>query len=608
MRMYVPLFIVITGFILPTSAFGQKISGRVLNEGGRGAFYVTVQFKDKANPVFTDDEGRFTIIAKKLPDTLFFSAGGFEPYKIVVSEETTKDANFEVVLLNTRRKIKTADVPVTTFIATKNNNGGSQDSNSEDKPNSGKKQDPSDTGPGSYIAGKKLLMIDTVSSKNGSVMYRSGLLAAGEVNDFNHERMWEDFPVNEYKTYSDRWNIYPNHRFSVQLLNKDHTAVIGQRVSLINKKTNDTAWSAVTDNTGKVELWGEMKGVINDPDYSIITEGAAGIDAPVPFPVGINKMEVNVACSVPGAIDIAMVVDATGSMNSEIDFLKIELEDVIRNTFAAYKDLDLRIGSVFYRDKNDEYLTRHVDLQHDLLKVLNFIKLQRASGGGDVPEAVDRALQTSLDSLHWNLDARSRILFLITDAPPHDESKEKIFQLIKMAAAKGIRMVPVVCSGADKSTEFIMRSMALATNGTYVFLADDSHADFSDSKSGEGVFNVEYFNTMLERIINQMVFTNPCGEQQEAERSRTMPPNIENIRIDQDPVKKTITIESKNHLKELFVTDFTGKILWQARTPEKQNKWEVDISALPGATYFIKYLAGDDQWGAEKFVRKLQQQ
>ncbi len=584
MRIYLPLFLLLFSFIIAGSAFAQKISGRVLNEGGKAASHVTVQFKDGTNRVMTSTDGSFTIVAKTLPDTLFFSASGYEPYKVMVSGVTVKDTNFAVVLLSTRSKTTTTGVVI----------------NTSARINTTRNFSPATTR--NYISGKKLFMLDSMPLLNGGVIYKAGLLTAGEVNDFNKWRMWEDFQESEFKTYSDHWGLYPKQRYSVLLQNKDHISIIGQPVFLINKKTNDTVWSAVTDNTGKAELWADMKGLNNEPDYLIACKGGTDIHSPSLFSNGVNKMELNTPCSVSNTVDIVVAVDATGSMGDEIDFLKIELEDVIRNTFARYPDLDLHIGSVFYRDKTDEYIVRHIDFQTDLLKVLNFIKLQRAAGGGDVPEAIDIALQTALDSLHWGGTARSRILFLVSDAPPHDEAKERMFTLIQKAAAKGVRIVPVVCSGADKSTEFIMRSMALATNGDYVFLTDDSGTGFSHTKPTTDFFPVGFFNLLLERIIKQMLFANSCSEQKEVESFNNISANIENIKVYPNPAQGSITIESKNHLKEIFITDLTGKILMRLETNEKQNKWTANLSAYPNATYLVKYITADDQWGGEKVV------
>src|SRR5678815_983935 len=256
----------------------------------------------------------------------------------------------------------------------------------------------------------------------------------------------------------------------------------------------------------------------------------------------------------------------------------------------------------FYRDKTDEYIVRHVDLQTDLVRVLNFIKLQRAAAGGDVPEAVDVALQSALDSLHWSDNARTRLLFLVTDAPPHDESKEKIFQLTQKAAAKGIRIVPVICTGADRSTEFIMRTIALATNGTYVFLTDDDGSASPQTKITTGFFYVEFLNSLLERIIQEMVIVNKCPEQKENDILKNTPRNIEDIRVTADPTKRSIVIQSKGQLREVFIADITGKILLRLELQDRQTKWNINLSTLPNATFLVRYITMDDRWGAEKFV------
>src|SRR5215211_5576300 len=96
------LMTALTSFYISISA--QKISGKVLRETGTGAGHVAVAFKDKSNKVFTNPDGTFTIMAKKLPDTLVFSSPGFEPYSVVVTEKTVADVNFEIVLLSKREK------------------------------------------------------------------------------------------------------------------------------------------------------------------------------------------------------------------------------------------------------------------------------------------------------------------------------------------------------------------------------------------------------------------------------------------------------------------------------------------------------------------------
>ena len=74
--------------IVPAFVVAQQISGRVLNEGGKAASHVKVQFKSKPGVVTTNTEGKFTITAKQLPDTLLFYSAGFESYHVIVTDKT----------------------------------------------------------------------------------------------------------------------------------------------------------------------------------------------------------------------------------------------------------------------------------------------------------------------------------------------------------------------------------------------------------------------------------------------------------------------------------------------------------------------------------------
>ena len=301
-------------------------------------------------------------------------------------------------------------------------------------------------------------------------------------------------------------------------------------------------------------------------------------------------------------MDIAFVVDATGSMGDEIEFLKMELEDVIRKTFEQYKDLNLNAGSIFYRDRSDEYVTKHIEFKNDLLKLLNFVKLQQAGGGGDYPEAVDAALTVAIDSLQWRDDARTKILFLFMDAPPHDEYKDGITELTIKAASKGIRIVPVACSGTNKSTEYLMRCMALATNGTYLFLTDNSGVGLPHIKPTTDTYNVELLNSLLQRIIKQMITAPVCTQTKVEQPVFDKTGNPEKVKIYPNPTSGNFVIESDKPLKEIFVADFNGKIVQRLSVNDKDRRWNVNIGTYANSTYLVKYITTDNKWGAEKVV------
>jgi hypothetical protein len=61
-------------------------------------------------------------------------------------------------------------------------------------------------------------------------------------------------------------------------------------------------------------------------------------------------------------------------------------------------------------------------------------------------------------------------------------------------------------------------------------------------------------------------------------------------------------IETKKELKEIYITDFTGKILMKLQAADKKGRWPVDIGNYPSGAYLVKYITTDNTWGAEKVI------
>src|SRR6186997_766004 len=137
----------------------------------------------------------------------------------------------------------------------------------------------------------------------------------------------------EFKSMSKFWGMHKGNRYSVQLTDKKFNAVVNEPVYLINRNTKDTVWKAYTDNTGKAELWaGFLKDSTKKENYFISDRLGNNVSNLSEFANGIILLVADKSCQVTNEVDIAFVVDATGSMGDEIEFLKMELEDVIRNT------------------------------------------------------------------------------------------------------------------------------------------------------------------------------------------------------------------------------------------------------------------------------------
>ncbi|MCY7330853.1 MAG: VWA domain-containing protein, partial [Saprospiraceae bacterium] len=160
---------------------------------------------------------------------------------------------------------------------------------------------------------------------------------------------------------------------------------------------------------------------------------------------GLNRHQIKVDCQAPKNVDIVWAVDATGSMGDEIEYLKTELLDVIGRAKNRNPELAFRMGTVFYRDQGDEYITKSSGLSPDIARTIEFIQKQSAGGGGDYPEAVHSALEEAIFSQKWRENAIARICFLVLDASPHQspEVNASLQRSIREAARLGIRIVPV---------------------------------------------------------------------------------------------------------------------------------------------------------------------
>ena len=289
-------------------------------------------------------------------------------------------------------------------------------------------------------------------------------------------------------------------------------------VKVVLEQDQQVLWSALTDNQGEAELWvAPFQKEAGTDGLSILVDGVRMPDAPKVTAWNVQQAEADVnyyqlqTGPVPAAgkkADVAFIVDATGSMADEIDFLKKDLVNILDRVKGGQADVELRTGALFYRDEGDEYVTRHSDFTGDYRKTIDYIKQQYAAGGGDLPEAVHTALEAGLQNLHWNLDARARLAFLILDAPAHQDHQgvvESLQRSIEAYAAMGIKLIPVFCSSPSKECEFMCRFFAVLTGGTYVFLTDDSGVGNSHVEPSVGEFQVEPLNDLLARLIAKYI-------------------------------------------------------------------------------------------------------
>ena len=328
---------------------------------------------------------------------------------------------------------------------------------------------------------------------------QAGLLTGGEWNDNAHWADWNELYTSheDWNSYKTAWKNETDCRIAVKVTSNGEPFE-GAKVSC-----KSAISSAVTDNKGTAYLFYKA---INGPTEPIIVE-FGGTTKTIDGVIGNAEVSCDLGTvardtEVP-SLDFMIMCDTTGSMGDELEYLKVELESIVRKIKSDNANIPVHTSVNFYRDEGDEYVVRQFPFTDDIEQAAKAIQEQRADGGGDFPEAVHTALDSAINKHAWSENS-VKIMFLVLDAPPHGDAQivDSVNKYVRQAAEKGIRIVPIASSGIDKSTEYLLRTMAFTTGGTYTFLTDDSGVGNSHLKPTVGAYNVEKLSDMMIRIVN----------------------------------------------------------------------------------------------------------
>lgn len=348
--------------------------------------------------------------------------------------------------------------------------------------------------------------------ETGNSQYDSsqpGQLTAGEWDDLGEWKRWKKLlQGNEGADNESYWSMFPENRLEV-IVTGGGKPVPDADVSIVDED-GETIWEAHTNMDGEAYAFaGLFDEQGTDDTYGVVVQSGNSEkryeNVPIPRDSAL-KIDLDASAKIPSALDLMLVVDTTGSMEDELNYLKTELKDVVERVGQDNgQQLDIRVSANFYRDKNDAYVVRDFPFTGDIDDVVKQLGEQKAAGGGDFPEAVDQALDNAINEHKWSNDARARLLFLVMDAPPHHDRKvtKHMHELIETASAEAIRIIPVASSGVDVSTEYLMRFIAAATGGTYLFLTDHSGIGNDHLKPAVGEFEVKALNDLLVDVINR---------------------------------------------------------------------------------------------------------
>lgn len=353
---------------------------------------------------------------------------------------------------------------------------------------------------------------DETGEENEPIHLPAGMITAGAWNDNDNYSMWaalfdqaeseEDYNGKffEYSSSEKSWGFNSLNRIKVSVTS-DGNPVSGASV-IAYDKDNKRIFSAVSDAQGNAYLF-----VTSEEGTVYVNSGSSSVTKT--FSSDERELEVELKSfeEKKNIIEIMFVVDVTGSMGDEIRYLKAEIADVISKISKADPQTVINLAFLFYRDTEDAVPFKYYDFENvttdaGMKKQQNAISYQGASGGGDYPEAVDQALEMAV-SKQWSDGNTTKLIFHVLDAPAHEGSKyeEKFHGAVMTAAQKGIRICPIICSGAAELTEYTMRQAAIYTGGTFIFVTDDSGIGNPHHDPQLPNVTVELLNSMLVRLV-----------------------------------------------------------------------------------------------------------
>ena len=333
------------------------------------------------------------------------------------------------------------------------------------------------------------------------------VLTAGEWNDNENWGFFANLVHNgtiEFPSYG----LNPVNRVAVTVTNGGQP-VANQYVSLALGDQDANIWAAKTDQNGIAYLFYDARCAgqsmtLQTADADAVTftapedhSGQGGVDVPtLEFELATKSESTKY-----DKTQVSFILDTTGSMGDEITYLQKDFSAIAEEVAAEGVTFSVN----FYKDEGDEYVTRCNPFTDNVKEIQKTLNNEYANGGGDTPEAVAEILYEVLKKGEWEEDT-NKIAFLIFDAPPHSGSDEEklILDAVEAAAQKGIHVVPVVASNAERETELFGRSLAIMTNANYVFLTDDSGVGDSHLEPIIGDYEVELLHDIIVRNIKEV--------------------------------------------------------------------------------------------------------
>eukprot|EP01012_Entosiphon_sulcatum_P013770 TRINITY_DN18962_c0_g1_i2.p1 TRINITY_DN18962_c0_g1~~TRINITY_DN18962_c0_g1_i2.p1 ORF type:complete len:1230 (+),score=200.10 TRINITY_DN18962_c0_g1_i2:48-3692(+) len=194
------------------------------------------------------------------------------------------------------------------------------------------------------------------------------------------------------------------------------------------------------------------------------------------------------ACQVSRDLDLAFVVDETGSMGPYIGQVKENIINIITCVLQDPSVESFRVAVIGFRDhppQEKSFVTRVTPFTDDISEITTAVKQMEARGGGDGPECVTDGLR-ELTALDWRIGA-AKVAVLIGDAPPHGAGEpgdgfpngcpcgERWEAHASWCGEMGVRVHALACVDTSDTAWKVFRRVAALAHGHCVHLSKVDH-------------------------------------------------------------------------------------------------------------------------------------
>lgn len=342
------------------------------------------------------------------------------------------------------------------------------------------------------------------------VSIQPGTLSAGDYDDQLNPWLYQQYSDNYLRNVRPQVNIPRldlSGRIAIAVTDNANQPYAGASVALLDAQGN-TVGRLITPANGIAYLYEDLDGLESEFTLRITDRlGDISIMQSVALADITQQRQLNFKLETIGTahseLDLQLVIDTTGSMGDELNYLQTELSSILNSIQNANPQVSIRTGLVVYRDVGDQYVVRSYPFTDNLADMQSALNGETFDGGGDYPEAMDQALEEAL-TFQWR-EQSAKVMLLVADAPPHSHRVNATWSSALTARSRQIHIVPVAASGVAEDAEYLMRSMAALTHSRYLFLTDDSGVGNPHNEPDVDCYIVTRLDGLIRRVVNQLL-------------------------------------------------------------------------------------------------------